>query len=140
MAALTTTEQLRLWEWAGGVRVDGFEGKWGGDVREGMSGGGVGGGEEGGKAGGWGGGRVDYLVDCWYDREGGRLYVLGGNNNGSLGMWHVNRGEVRVVWEWVSENEKDYWEVQEKDVNVSIWVEEGGGEVGEEGEVGGEQG
>ena len=113
--------------------MDGYEGKWGGDVRAGM-------------AAGWGGGRVDYCVACWYEGEGGRLYVLGGNNNGSVGMWHVGRGELRVVWEWVSENGKDYWEVDEKDVNVSIWVEQaeveggGGGGGGRGGEGGEEEG
>ena len=105
--AITTTEQLSLWHVDRALRVSTLEGA---DVRVAM-----------GRAVGC---HIDYLVDCAYEREAQRLYLLAGNNNGSVALFHVNRGALQPVWSHVSENVTDYNSVAEKDVRVSIWVDE----------------
>ncbi|KAJ3034663.1 WD repeat-containing protein 89 [Rhizophlyctis rosea] len=41
--------------------------------------------------------KVDYLIDCAYDAEGLRMYLLSGSQEGGIGILHVNLGKLDVV-------------------------------------------
>ncbi|KAI8910196.1 WD40-repeat-containing domain protein [Gorgonomyces haynaldii] len=41
---------------------------------------------------------VDYLLDCTYDEQGGRLFLVGGSQNGSMGILDVNLGNLKLAF------------------------------------------
>ena len=104
--ALTTTEQLSLWHIERALCVSTYPA----DIRAALS--------------AVVGCHVDYLLDCHYEHSTQRLFLLAGNNNGSLCLSHLNRAAVTAVWTQHSSNTTDYNEVRPEDVNVSIWTEE----------------
>ena len=105
--ALTTTEQLSLWHIERALCVSSYPA----DIRAALS--------------AVVGCHVDYLLDCHYELSTQRLFLLAGNNNGSLCATHLNRASVTPVWTHHSSNTTDYNEVRPEDVNVSIWTEDG---------------
>jgi hypothetical protein len=65
--------------------------------------------------------RIDYAVGCVYrEEDGGRLYMLCGNNNGSLVLVHLGKRDMLPVWKHSSSNTVDYHRVLDRDVQVSI--------------------
>ena len=104
--ALTTTEQLSLWHIDRALCVSAYPP----DIRAGLS-------AEVGC-------HVDYLLDCHYQQASQRLFLLAGNNNGSLCITHLNRASLTPAWAHTSSDTTDYNEVRPEDVNVSIWTEE----------------
>ena len=105
--ALTTTEQLSLWHIERALCVSDY----GSDIRQSLS--------------AVVGCHVDYLLDCHYELSSQRLFLLAGNNNGSLSIAHLNRSSLTPVWTHHSSNTVDYNSVRQEDVNVSIWTAEG---------------
>ena len=105
--ALTTTEQLSLWHIDRSLCVSSYPS----DIRAALS-------AEVGC-------HVDYLLDCHYERSTQRLFLLAGNNNGSVCVAHLNRASVTPVWTHHSSDTTDYFQVRPEDVNVSIWTEDG---------------
>ena len=65
--------------------------------------------------------RVEYMVGCAYrEEDGGRLYLLCGNNNGSLVLVHLGKRDMLPVWRHSSCSTVDYHAVHDRDVQVSI--------------------
>ena len=108
--ALTTTEQLSLWHIERALCVSSYPV----DIRQSLS--------------GVVGCHIDYVMDCHYESESQRLFLLAGNNNGSVCITHLNRASVTPVWTHHSSDTTDYNEVKAEDVNVSIWTEENSSE------------
>ncbi|KAJ3018629.1 WD repeat-containing protein 89 [Thoreauomyces humboldtii] len=41
--------------------------------------------------------KVEYLIDCVYDQRGGRMFLVGGDQSGSISILHVNLGCLDIV-------------------------------------------
>lgn len=64
--------------------------------------------------------RIDNIIGCEFDPSLGALRVLAGNNNGSLCMFRVDCNTITPLFAHSSVDSTDYFQVEDKDVNVSI--------------------